>query len=96
MLQLTKRQEVILANRYWNKGESYPQAKRRRGFKRLSYQQWNSIISFYSPAWEIKASKVNFGFENKPDDNSTYVDHLTDEQLIEFNARKYCFNPPKF
>lgn len=96
MLRLTKKQEKILAERYWNKGESYPQAKRRRGFFKLSYQQWNSIISFHSPVWEIKHKRVDFGFENKKDDNSTYVDTLTDEQLMEFNARKYSFNPPKF
>lgn len=96
MLRLTKRQEQILSDRYWNKGESYPQAKRRKGFFKLSYHQWNSIISYHSPHWEIKAQKVKFGFENKPDNNSTYVDTLTDEQLVEFNARKNCFNPPKF
>jgi hypothetical protein len=92
MLQLTKDQEQDLANRYWILNQKPNQILTLKEYEGLTGPKFYRVIYKLCPYdvkfKEHKNKKIKYiDWLNKADDNSTYVDHLTDEQLVEFNAR---------
>ncbi len=101
MLQLTFEQEKDLSNRYWILNQKVKDILSLKEYQGLTGPKFYRVIYKHCPYSvrfkEHENKKIKYlDWTLKPDNNSTYVDTLTDEQLVEFNARKYCFNPPKF
>lgn len=83
-MRLTKTQETILANRFWQRGENYLQAVLRKGFDRLNYSQFYKIINAKRPkgnAWKGPKTPEKRPYIKNQEFNSCFMAMTEDEQL---------------
>ena len=97
MLGFTDKQEKDIASLYWADSLTYLQISKIDRYKDLTPSKFTRITNKRCPYILPNKRKNPFhAFYNKPDDNSTYVDHLTDTELLQFEARRGCFEYPEF
>lgn len=83
-MRLTKIQKTILGNRYWQKNETFQNAKRRKGFASLTYAQFLAAVDSVSPYIKKKRTiSYSLLWLDKPDDKAEYFRNISEAELLE-------------